>query len=95
MKIGINKGELLSDLKKEFPGAWFKDGGEFEGKENCMVWTGEGSSFDKFLPLFDYYSQMYDIYPMNGVHFKLEEFLAERGLFCECQDPGTYLIFKV
>lgn len=87
--------KLIEELRKEFPKAWFKDGMMFDGNENCLVWTGEESMFDEYVPLFDYYSQMFNIFPDAGVHFKLKEFLESRGLFCECHDPGTYLIYKI
>ena len=93
MKTKINKLKLINRLIKKYPLAWWKDGELFDNNENCLVWTGEGSMYDNWTPLFDYYAET-DIYQC-GVHVELAEYLRKQGLFCECYDAGTYLIYAI
>lgn len=87
--------ELKAELATEFPKVWIKDGGEFDGRKNCL-WTGEGSSIKLqdvgfSVPAFDTYAfHGYEA----GVWQSLYDFLQIRGFFAEAYDAGTFFIYK-
>jgi len=91
INININ---ILEKLEKEFPECWFKEGKEFDGNPDRIVWSGEGSTIDRD-NAFDYYAEDYKelIYTL-GVNNKLVKFVAKFGYHWDCYDPGTYFLFK-
>jgi hypothetical protein len=81
---------VVESLVKRFPKVWAKPGSDF--RQGAIVWSGEGSEMPNGLPAFDYYSES-SLYEF-GVHKKLVEWAAKRGMYWECYDPGTFLAYK-
>lgn len=89
--------DILDELKTEFPDCWFKAGKEFDGSENRIVWSGEGSMIGN-LPAFDPSAWEFDsleyVYVMD-VHKKLNDFVEVRGYYWESYDAGTFFLYKI
>jgi hypothetical protein len=91
--------ELITDFQKTFPGAWVKDGSEFDGNISRVLWTGEGAYLDKegYVPIFDpneeadYIGREFGLTPSYefGVHKKVIEWGEKNGIYFEPYDNGT------
>lgn len=82
---------IIKKLERKFPDCWFKE------LRAGIVTSGEGSIIDG-LEAFNYNSWESDpsekIWTM-GVNNDLMDFVEKLGYFWECQDAGTYNLFKV
>ena len=80
----------MAKLAKQFPQVWMKDGGEFDGRHDNTIWTGEGSEVDDHSAF-----SSYGYYDTMGVHPKLEAALKKLGLYAEFYDGGTVFIYNM
>lgn len=79
-----NNSLILSKFQEQFPHCWFKDGQEFDGSINRVLWTGEGGEIDG-LPAYSM-----ELWPENfGVHPQLIEFGDANNIYFEAYDSGT------
>lgn len=79
----------MNKLAKQFPMAWFKDGGDFCESKSNTIWTGEGSCVGD-----DYMFCHYGYRDTMGVHPKFEAALKKLGLWAEFYDGGTVFIYE-
>ncbi len=94
----MNRDELLAALEEKYPKHWFRTSEEFNGAKGG-IWTSaeDKEQLHSGLPLFDYYSQddgggsSYSL----GVNIHLVKWLDKKGWYCEFNDPGTVMIWKV
>ena len=69
----VNK--LLKSLEKDLKMSWVKDGIEWNGNPDTLLWSGEGCTIEvdgEPVQAFDYWSEDYETYDMH-VHTKLRE----------------------
>ena len=91
--------KILEKLQKRFPKCWFKPGEDFNGNENAVAWSGEGSYVgedSELIQAFEYNSTEFDpqekVWTM-GVHNDLAAFADKHSCHWECQDPGTWIMW--
>jgi len=95
---------ILKAFQKRFPDCWFKPGVDFDGAEGAVAWSGEEAEIVKMVngikchvPAFNYYSWDEDreevIWTM-GVHNRLIKLADKFNCFWECQDPGTWILWR-
>lgn len=79
---------LIKELKEmsDNPNFFAKDGEEFEGDKNCVIWTGAEEGWKDGIPLADYYE--------HNDHPEFKKWLKKNKLSYEWQDPGTIMIYE-
>jgi len=86
---------ILTELQKEFPDCWFKEGNKFNGG-NAVVWSGEGSmiGINSAFALDSYSFDPSESFYTMGILNELNEFVNQRGYYWEHYDSGTVLLYK-
>lgn len=92
----MNREQLIAKLQKRYPNKMFRTTEEFNGVEGGIWTSGEDGYTHNGVPLFNYYAQDSggNSY-VFGVRKILHDFLEEQGWFCEWNDPGTVMIWKL
>lgn len=80
----------MAILQKQFPKAWFKDGGEFSNRYEQTIWTGEGSDLHDPEYGFDVSIFKWDM----TIHPLFEKALDQLDLWAEHYDAGTVFIYS-
>jgi hypothetical protein len=87
---------LVAELRAKFGARfWAKPG--YEWDSSAYLWSGEGAVMPDGMDAFNYYGFEEDPHEtvwVMGVHKALRKWTESKGLFWECNDPGTYHAYK-
>jgi hypothetical protein len=89
----MERTQLIGELQSKYPKMFLRTTEEFNGDKGGIWTSGEDAPVNaKGLPIFDYYTEMYDKYEI-GIESKFSEYLDELGWYCEWYDCGTIFIY--
>jgi hypothetical protein len=87
---------LIKQVQKDLSLSWVKDGREFDGNSQAVLWSGEGATIKvngEEVTAFDHYSTDYENY-IFGVRKELYNWTDTHGMHWEAHDTGTFFSYR-